>query len=240
MKKEIGIQISRGAFGNPYYHVSVYDTDRLANLHRFWYAYGSAGEDLANVFRMLRQAGHGDALDSLFGSGTLGICFLITTLFLLLTEWVGKKMQKRQDLCEEVGIKHALCMGVMQAVAILPGVSRSGSTLLGGIFSGMKREKAAKFSFMMSAPAILGSLLVEGKDLLENGGMELLSANLVPVIVGVVLSAVSGYLAIRYMLKLINRISFNWFALYVGIVGVTVIVLQLCGVSFLPAFPFFN
>lgn len=65
MKKEIGIQISRGAFGNPYYKVSVYDTERLVNLHRFWYAYGAAGEDLANVFRMLRLAGHGDALRQL-------------------------------------------------------------------------------------------------------------------------------------------------------------------------------
>ena len=182
----------------------------------------------------------GDVMDSLFGNGFLGIAFLITTAFLLLTEYIGKKMKARKDLAEEVGIKHALSMGVMQAVALLPGVSRSGSTLLGGIFSGMKREKAAKFSFMMSAPAILGSLVVEGKDLLENGGMELLTANLVPVIVGVVLAAISGYLAIRYMLKLINRISFNWFALYVGIVGITVIVLQLCGVSFLPAFPFFG
>lgn len=180
----------------------------------------------------------GDVMDSLFGSGFLGLAFLITALFLLLTEYIGKKMKNRTDLKDEVGVKHALCMGVMQAVAILPGVSRSGSTLLGGIFSGMKREKAAKFSFMMSAPAILGSLLVEGKDVLENGGMELLSNNLVPVLVGVALAAVSGYLAIRYMLKLINRISFNWFALYVGIVGVTVVVLQIAGVSFLPAFPF--
>lgn len=65
MKKEIEIKVRRGVFGNPYYYVSVYDTERLANLHRFWYAYGSAGEDLANVFRMLRQTGHGDALDSL-------------------------------------------------------------------------------------------------------------------------------------------------------------------------------
>lgn len=180
----------------------------------------------------------GDAMDSLFGSGFLGLAFLITALFLLLTEYIGKKMKNRTDLQDEVGVKHALCMGVMQAVAILPGVSRSGSTLLGGIFSGMKREKAAKFSFMMSAPAILGSLLVEGKDVLENGGMELLRNNLLPVLVGVALAAVSGYLAIRYMLKLINRISFNWFALYVGIVGVTVVVLQIAGVSFLPAFPF--
>lgn len=65
MKKEIEIKVHRGAFGNPYYYVSVYDTDRLVNLHRFWYAYGSAGEDLANVFRMLRLDGHGDALGQL-------------------------------------------------------------------------------------------------------------------------------------------------------------------------------
>jgi hypothetical protein len=65
MKKEIEIQVGRGAFGNPYYKVSVYDTERLVNLHRFWYTYGSAGEDLANVFRMLRLAGHGDALENL-------------------------------------------------------------------------------------------------------------------------------------------------------------------------------
>lgn len=65
MKKEIEIKVSRGAFGKPLYQVSVYDTERLANLHRFWYAYGSAGEDLANVFRMLRLDGHGDALDHL-------------------------------------------------------------------------------------------------------------------------------------------------------------------------------
>lgn len=65
MKKEIEIKVRRGAFGNPYYKVSVYDTDRLVNLHRFWYTYGSAGEDLVNVFRMLRLAGHGDALGQL-------------------------------------------------------------------------------------------------------------------------------------------------------------------------------
>lgn len=65
MKKEIGIKVRRGAFGNPYYHVSVYDTDRLVNLHRFWYTYGASGEDLANVFRMLRLDGHGDALGQL-------------------------------------------------------------------------------------------------------------------------------------------------------------------------------
>jgi len=169
----------------------------------------------------------GDAMDSLFGSGFLGLAFLITALFLLLTEYIGKKMKNRTDLQDEVGVKHALCMGVMQAVAILPGVSRSGSTLLGGIFSGMKREKAAKFSFMMSAPAIAGALLLEGKDAIEEGWITEL--DLLPTLVGVLVAAVVGYLSIRFMLKLITKVSLNWFALYVAILGVLFLALQLFG-----------
>lgn len=181
----------------------------------------------------------GDALDNLFGSGFIGIAFLITALFLVLTEHLSKQ-QKGLDvkLSEEVGWKHAIIMGVMQAVAILPGVSRSGSTLLGGVGSKLTREKAAKFSFMMSAPAILGSLLVESKNAYESGAFGIIAENWLPVMVGVVLAAISGYLAIRYMLKLINRISFNWFAMYTGILGITVVVLQIAGVSFLPPLPF--
>jgi undecaprenyl-diphosphatase len=127
-------------------------------------------------------------------------------------------------------------MGVMQAVALLPGVSRSGSTLLGGIASGLTRESAAKFSFMMSAPAILGSLLIKGKSALENGYFQQL--DLVPVMIGMLAAAVSGFLAIRFMLSVINRISLGWFALYVAILGVAVIVLQLAfpGLLQLPAF----
>lgn len=180
-------------------------------------------------------------VDQLFGSGFLGIAFLITGLFLLLAEKMshrGRHVQVQQ----EVGVKNALIMGAMQAVALMPGVSRSGSTLLGGVISGLDRKKAAKFSFMMSAPAILGSLLLEGKDALESGAFAFLADNFVPMVVGVVLAAISGYLAIRYMLKLINRISLNWFALYVFILGVVVIALQLLGVGGLPAisFPFFQ
>lgn len=65
MKKEIEIKVRRGVFGNPYYYVSVCDTDRVTNLFSFWYTYGASGENLANAFRMLRLAGHGDALDRL-------------------------------------------------------------------------------------------------------------------------------------------------------------------------------
>ena len=178
-------------------------------------------------------------MDQLFGSGFLGIAFIITGIFLLLAEKLSKRGKHTQGK-DEVDVKRALAMGAMQAVALMPGVSRSGSTLLGGVASGLTRKTAAKFSFMMSAPAIVGSLLMEGKDALESGAFDFLSANLLPIIVGVVLSAISGYLAIRYMLKLINKISFGWFALYVFILGAVVIVLQLTGVGNLPAisFPF--
>ena len=177
----------------------------------------------------------GDALDSLFGSGFIGLAFLVTALFLVLTEWVSRRMQARKTpLQEEVGLRHAVIMGVMQAVAILPGVSRSGSTLLGGIASGVKREKAAKFSFMMSAPAIVGSLLFEGKDALENGYFAQLE--LVPTLIGMVTAAVCGYLAIRFMLKLINKLSLNWFALYTALLGLIILLLQLSGFTGLPAF----
>ena len=115
----------------------------------------------------------------------------------------------------------------MQGIALLPGVSRSGSTLAGGLLSGLDRKSAAKFSFMMSAPAIAGALLLEGKDAIENGWIKDLAVG--PTIAGVVVAGVVGYLAIRFMLKLITKVSLNWFALYVAILGVLFLALQLIG-----------
>ena len=83
-------------------------------------------------------------VDQLFGSGFLGIAFLITGVFMLLAE----KLSKRAQGSDEVNVKRALAMGAMQAVALMPGVSRSGSTLLGGVGCGLTRKTAAKFSFM--------------------------------------------------------------------------------------------
>lgn len=173
------------------------------------------------------------SIDVLFGSGFLGISFLITGVLLLITERCSHR-GKHVAHYHQVGVKHALIMGGMQAFAMIPGVSRSGSTLFGGVASGLSRKRAAKFSFMMSAPAILGSLLLEGKDALESGAFEYLSANWGAVALGVALAAVSGFLAIRYMLKLINHVSLNWFALYVFIIGGIVIALQITGRGGLP------
>lgn len=173
----------------------------------------------------------GDVIDSFFTGWFLGVSFLITAVFMLIAEAVSHHDSRK---AEHPTFKHAVCMGIMQAIALLPGVSRSGSTLMGGVSSGLNRKSAAKFAFMMSAPAILGSLIFEGKDAIELGYLSELA--LVPTIIGVIVSAVSGYLAIRFMLRLINKVSLNWFALYVALLGLIILVLQLAGVPFLPAF----
>ena len=152
----------------------------------------------------------------------LGVSFLMTAVFLMVSEYVSGKMKSKTD---KPGFLHAIVMGCMQGVALLPGISRSGSTLAGGLLSGLDRKSAAKFSFMMSAPAIAGALLLEGKDAIENGWISDLAV--LPTIVGVIVSAVVGYLAIRFMLKLITKVSLNWFALYVAILGVIFLAAQL-------------
>lgn len=175
----------------------------------------------------------GDIVDQFFTGWFLGVSFLVTAVFLLIAEWVSGKQTRRTD---KPDFKHAIAMGTMQAIALLPGVSRSGSTLTGGLLSGLDRKSGAKFAFMMSAPAIVGSLLFEAKDAIEEGYLAQLE--LVPTIVGMVVAAVSGYLAIRFMLRLINKVSLNWFALYVALLGLIILTLQLIGVPGIPAFVF--
>ena len=172
-----------------------------------------------------------DFVEQFFTGWFLGVSFLVTAVFLLIAEAVSARARKRD---QEVNAKNAIVMGIMQAIALLPGVSRSGSTLTGGLLSGLDRKAAAKFAFMMSAPAIVGSLLFEGLDALEMGYFAQLE--LVPTIVGMVVAAISGYLAIRFMLRLIQRASLNWFALYVAILGLVILVLQLTGCPALPPF----
>lgn len=165
-----------------------------------------------------------DFIDGCDTGWFLGVSFLMTAIFLLVAEYVSGRKQSKTD---KPGFLHAIVMGCMQGVALLPGVSRSGSTLAGGLLSGLDRKSAAKFSFMMSAPAIAGALLLEGKDAIEEGWITEL--DLLPTLVGVLVAAVVGYLAIRFMLKLITKVSLNWFALYVAILGVLFLALQLFG-----------
>jgi len=185
----------------------------------------------AVIVKLGLKALHVD-LDAFFGGGFLGIGFLITALFLALAEMFSRR--GRHAAKRELDYKNAVAMGCFQALAMIPGISRSGSTTLGGTATGLTKRDAIKFSFMMSAPAVLGSLLLEGKDAYDNGSFRYLADNLIPIAVGVVLAAAVGYAAARVMLKIINRVSFVWFAVYVALVGIAVLYMQYRGIASFP------
>lgn len=170
---------------------------------------------------------------SVFDSGWfLGTSFLITALFLLLCDRISFRRTARGS--GKVGILQAVVMGLFQGIGMIPGVSRSGSTILGGISTGLNRSTAAKFSFMMSAPAIVGSLLMEGKDALELGYAS--EIELIPCIIGIIIAASVGYLAIRFMLKIIAKVPLSWFALYLSVIGIVYLALQMTGSPYVPPF----
>ena len=157
--------------------------------------------------------------DTAFEGEYLGFSFLITTLILWLADLVGGLAPKRKA----VGWPSAVVMGVMQAVAIMPGISRSGSTISGGVATGLSRKRAADFAFLMSIPAILGSIVLE----LAGGGIGQLAAeSLTPVLVGVGTAAVSSFLAIKLMLAIVRRVRLTWFGLYTGVLGVLILLDQ--------------
>ena len=171
-------------------------------------------------------------IDEAFGGGFLGIGFLTTGVFLLLAELYSRKGRHAQE--KEVTMKNAVVMGCFQAVAMIPGVSRSGSSTLGGSITGLTKRTAIKFSFLMSAPAVLGSLILEGKDAYDQGAFGFLMENLFPILLGIALAAAVGYLTARAMLQFINKVSFVWFALYVFLLGAVVLYLQANGIAGFP------
>ena len=174
------------------------------------------------VFKVLFD----DFLDGAETGWFLGVSFLLTAIFLLVSEYVSAH---RESTTRKPGYLQAIIMGCMQGIALLPGVSRSGSTLAGGLLSGVERKGAAKFSFMMSAPAIVAALLLEGYDFIDSGAMAALDVGsmIVPTLIGMLVAGLVGYAAIRFMLKLIANVSLNWFALYVAVLGLAFLVLQL-------------
>jgi len=105
----------------------------------------------------------------------------------------------------------ALLTGCLQAVAILPGLSRSGSTIFGGVLGGLKKEFAVKFAFILSIPAILGAALMEGLDVIKSGGLEI---NLLNWLAGFAAAAVCGVLAIQFIKLLIKNNKFYVFGIY--------------------------
>ncbi|WP_126425305.1 undecaprenyl-diphosphate phosphatase [Brevibacillus marinus] len=153
---------------------------------------------------------------------TIGFEFLATGLIL----WAVESIKKGERSFAQINYVDALIIGTLQGAAILPAISRSGLTIAGSLLRGIDRADAARFSFLLSLPAILGATVLQAKDLLEGTNMEI---SLAPMLVGALFAALSGYFAIRWMLKIITTYSLKHFALYVWALGIVIIILQIFG-----------
>lgn len=171
---------------------------------------------VATVPAVLAAVLFGDFFETAFTGKYLGVGFLLTSAVLFVS---GRRQGHRQEL----GYADAVTMGVFQAFAILPGLSRSGSTISGGLFRGVDREQAAKFSFLMSIPAILGSVVLQVKDLASG---EAAALPFWPVLVGIVAAALSSLFAIKFMLYLVKKANLAAFAVYTLVLGVLVCIDQ--------------
>ncbi len=164
-----------------------------------------------------------DTFDSIFGGGKfIGFNFIFTGLILLYAD--SRKGGRKK--VRNMSIFDALVVGLMQGIAILPAVSRSGMTISACLSRGMDRENAARFSFLLSIPAILGAMVLTIKDMLSGDVALVETFGVVPMIVGFVTAAVSGYLAIRFMVEVIKKGKLKWFSVYVFILGAVLILDQ--------------
>lgn len=163
-----------------------------------------------------------DQVEEIFGSGLMvvGVCLLITATLLAFSYWAKPRQR------ENISPIHAFIIGIAQAVAVLPGLSRSGSTIATGLLLGNKKERLAQFSFLMVIPPILGEALLETKDMVEMGVSNAMAG--LPVgslIIGFITAFIFGCLACKWMINIVKKGKLIWFALYCAIVGILAITL---------------
>lgn len=163
-----------------------------------------------------------DAIDFLFRSTLyVGLWMIVVAEVFILADWASEKCKKEEGL----DWKKSVVIGVAQAAALIPGVSRSGSTIAAGLFQGISREKAARFSFLLALPAIFGAgLLTAVKELRSGGGLDVAFA---PLIIGFVASAVAGFAAVYFLMKFLKHHSLRVFAYYLFAVGTVSVVVSL-------------
>lgn len=160
-----------------------------------------------------------DQVEEIFGSGLLIVgCMLLVTALLLIFSYYARPRQR-----ENISPWHAFLIGVSQAIAVLPGLSRSGTTIATGLLLGNKKSALAQFSFLMVIPPILGEALLDVIKGLKGeaafGGIDAL-----PLIVGFVAAFVSGCIACKWMINIVKKGKLVWFGVYCAIAGTATIV----------------
>ena len=166
-----------------------------------------------------------DEVEAIFGSGLLivGIMLLVTAA-LLAFSYFAKPRQR-----EQISPLHAFIIGIGQAVAVLPGLSRSGTTIATGLLLGNKKEKMAQFSFLMVIPPVLGEALLDILKIAKQGfGAAMDGISPLSLVVGFLAAFVTGCLACKWMINIVKKGKLIWFAVYCLIVGILAIIFGLC------------
>ena len=158
-----------------------------------------------------------DAIETAFSSITVVGVMLLVTSALLAFAYYAKPRQK-----DTISYRDAFIVGLAQAVAVLPGLSRSGSTIATGLLLGNKKQSVAQFSFLMVLPPILGNALLDIVKGDFGGGVDTL-----PLVAGFIAAFVTGCVACKWMIDIVKRGKLIWFAIYCGIVGVVALVTSL-------------
>ena len=159
-----------------------------------------------------------DEIEALFGGALtlVGSMLLVTGLLLFLAD-------KAKASAKKVGVKHAILIGISQAIAILPGISRSGATISTAVLLGIDKEKAARFSFLMVVPLIFGKM---AKDILSRD-IQYETTTFIPLLVGFIFAFLTGMFACKWMIKLVKSSQLKYFAYYCFAIGGIVIATSL-------------
>ena len=173
-----------------------------------------------------------DRLDESFERPDVaGACLLLTAVLLLAGQWlanwrIATGATEEMAAARAVTVPSAAAVGIFQTLALLPGVSRSGSTIAGALMSGVGREEAVRFSLMIGVPAIAGAGLLEAKTVAESG-VSLAELPVGPLLVGAAVSFVTGVGAISLLRRAVSNDRLHWFAAYCAAVGIATLVWQL-------------
>lgn len=161
-----------------------------------------------------------DQVEALFGNGLLlvGICLIITATLLYLSEFISKRRAAKNIEGKEVGYKSAFIIGCAQAVAVLPGLSRSGTTIATGLLCGVKKESVAQFSFLMVLIPILGEAFLDLLKYIKDPTIAT-SIPTLSLVVGFVAAFLTGCAACKWMINIVKKQKLIYFAIYCLIVG---------------------
>jgi undecaprenyl-diphosphatase len=163
-----------------------------------------------------------DFINSFFDGNLIlvGCMLYITAILLYLSDVIKLKTN-------EVTFKNSFMIGLAQAIAILPGISRSGATIATAVVIGIDREKAARFSFIMVIPLIFGSMF---KSIIDNGGLEFTNYDLISVLLGFISAFITGLLACKWMISLVKKSKLYYFSIYCFVVGSIIIYYSFNGI----------